>query len=277
VVCAGKTNCSLVEEMNQMYPGRAAMAPLLDVLITLLSLGASGWKQLLEDRETVYTYMVEKMTVVAEKHGERVLTTPGNPISIGVTLQALESHADLEAKSVSPKVDSSVVGGDTSPPSGNTCVSCVDKTRHESEGIYRGSTSGLGSALGTIDNLANQLGDLTATTSVQATLVKPPNKSSSKTVTMLGSMLFSRAVSGVRTIARGVTANVAGQHFIGFGSSHDRYPVAYMTAAAALGTSKLEVDTFCHRLDACLSELHTKIDKKIDKKVTSEMDTNKKL
>ena len=38
----------------QAYPGRASMAPLLDVLMTLLEWGASGWKRQLQQREAVY-------------------------------------------------------------------------------------------------------------------------------------------------------------------------------------------------------------------------------
>ena len=43
-------------EVSQMYPGRASMSPLLDVFITLVGLGASGWKKLREDRKTVMTW-----------------------------------------------------------------------------------------------------------------------------------------------------------------------------------------------------------------------------
>ena len=38
----------------QAYPGRASMTPLLDVLITLLQWGVSGWRNVLEQREALY-------------------------------------------------------------------------------------------------------------------------------------------------------------------------------------------------------------------------------
>ncbi|XP_069374607.1 O-phosphoseryl-tRNA(Sec) selenium transferase isoform X2 [Paralichthys olivaceus] len=42
---------SFVQEISQMYPGRASASPSLDVLITLLTLGASGYKKLLSERK----------------------------------------------------------------------------------------------------------------------------------------------------------------------------------------------------------------------------------
>mmetsp|Transcript_45082 Transcript_45082/g.86216 ORF Transcript_45082/g.86216 Transcript_45082/m.86216 type:complete len:87 (+) Transcript_45082:175-435(+) len=74
-------------------------------------------------------------------------------------------------------------------------------------------------------------------------------------------MLFSRSVSGVRTVPRGVTTSVAGVDFHGFGSSHDAYPTPYLTAAAALGTTEDDVDKFCIRLGECLSDTHKKLAK----------------
>lgn len=38
----------------QAYPGRASMAPLLDVLMTLLHWGAAGWRRVLQQRERVH-------------------------------------------------------------------------------------------------------------------------------------------------------------------------------------------------------------------------------
>ena len=43
-----------VERVNSLYPGRASMAPLLDLLITLLHWGAAGWQQVLQQREELY-------------------------------------------------------------------------------------------------------------------------------------------------------------------------------------------------------------------------------
>ena len=45
------------------------MAPLLDVLMTLLHLGASGWRAALGEREELYGYLRDRMAEIAAEHG----------------------------------------------------------------------------------------------------------------------------------------------------------------------------------------------------------------
>jgi len=42
---------------------------------------------------------------------------------------------------------------------------------------------------------------------------------------------------------------IGGHHFTGFGAHHSSYPCTYLTAAAALGITKSDVDNFIRRLD----------------------------
>ncbi|XP_038831483.1 O-phosphoseryl-tRNA(Sec) selenium transferase-like [Salvelinus namaycush] len=44
-------NKSFIQEISRMYPGSASASPSLDVLITLLTLGASGYRKLLAERK----------------------------------------------------------------------------------------------------------------------------------------------------------------------------------------------------------------------------------
>ena len=46
-------------------------------------------RRLLSERKQNYTYLKEKLTAVAEKHGERVLAVPGNKISMACSLTNL--------------------------------------------------------------------------------------------------------------------------------------------------------------------------------------------
>lgn len=55
----------------------------MDVFITLLSLGVNGYKNLISQRKEMYKYLKEELGKVATKHGERLLDTKNNPISIG--------------------------------------------------------------------------------------------------------------------------------------------------------------------------------------------------
>ncbi|RHY85649.1 hypothetical protein DYB26_001325, partial [Aphanomyces astaci] len=83
--------------------------------------------------------------------------------------------------------------------------------------------------------------------------------------TFLGSMLFSRGVSGTRTSShryRVVSTidvkSVGGHQFIGFGAHANAYPSAYLTAACAIGMTKSEIDVFAARLWKALVEFQTK-------------------
>lgn len=48
VVAAGPGKCQVVDAINAAYPGRASAAPMLDLLMTLLHWGASGWRKVLQ-------------------------------------------------------------------------------------------------------------------------------------------------------------------------------------------------------------------------------------
>jgi len=91
--------------------------------------------------------------------------------------------------------------------------------------------------------------------------------------TKLGSMLFSRCCSGNRYLnalllhpknqhldpGRVVTGRekrvVASIAFEGYGAHINEYPVAYLTAACALGLTQKEIDIFLSRLDKVMSEI----------------------
>lgn len=171
VIAVGLQHSSLVDAVNKTYPGRASLSPLLDQLITLLHWGQAGWKQVLAEREDLFVYAKLQLRMLADELHERVLETPGNPVSLGLTLQHVQCPGHDEQK-----------------------------------------------------------------------------QSNSRNVSFLGSMLFKRCVSGVRVITRGSKQAVAGNSFLGYGSHCDAYPYDYLTVAAALGTSKQDVDHFLLKL-----------------------------
>ncbi|XP_014062940.1 O-phosphoseryl-tRNA(Sec) selenium transferase isoform X2 [Salmo salar] len=84
-------NESFIQEISRMYPGRASASPSLDVLITLLTLGASGYRKLLAEQKEMYTYLAQELKRLAAAHGERLLHTPHNPISLG-KIQRTQPH-----------------------------------------------------------------------------------------------------------------------------------------------------------------------------------------
>ncbi|KAL0969904.1 hypothetical protein UPYG_G00234290 [Umbra pygmaea] len=166
-------NQSFIQEISQMYPGRASASPSLDVFITLLNLGASGYKKLLVERKEMYTYLAQELKRLAEAHGERLLQTPHNPISLAMSLDGLQAQSD-------------------------------------------------------------------------------------KAVTQLGSMLFTRQVSGARVVALGNDQMVSGHMFCGFMSHSECYPCPYLNVASSVGIKHDDVTVCIKRLDKCLKSLRKK-------------------
>ncbi|XP_002410195.3 O-phosphoseryl-tRNA(Sec) selenium transferase [Ixodes scapularis] len=76
----------LVETVAKTYPGRGSATPTMDLFITLLSLGMKGYLNLRNERREVLKYLTDKLTEVAERHGERVLSTPNNRISVAISV-----------------------------------------------------------------------------------------------------------------------------------------------------------------------------------------------
>uniref|UniRef100_A0A3Q2Q230 O-phosphoseryl-tRNA(Sec) selenium transferase n=1 Tax=Fundulus heteroclitus TaxID=8078 RepID=A0A3Q2Q230_FUNHE len=161
---------SFVQEISKMYPGRASASPSLDVLITLLTLGANGYKKYLSERKEIYLFLAEELKSLASAHGERLLHTPHNPISLAMSLDGLQA-------------------------------------------------------------------------------------SSNQAVTQLGSMLFTRQVSGARVIPLGKEQIISGHTFRGFMSHSESYPCPYLNAASAVGITRGDVTLCMKRLDKCLKAL----------------------
>ena len=80
-----------------------------------------------------------------------------------------------------------------------------------------------------------------------------------KILTQLGSQLFLRCVSGTRVVSN-VERKVINDHeFRSWGSHHNNYPTAYLTAAATIGMTPVDVEQFLHRLTKVLESWSSKI------------------
>lgn len=82
-------NKTITENVGKIYAGRASSSPIVDLFITLLSMGLNGYKRLLKERQDVLETFPTRLQEVAQKHGERLLHCPSNTISFGVTLDNL--------------------------------------------------------------------------------------------------------------------------------------------------------------------------------------------
>ncbi|CAK8692903.1 unnamed protein product [Clavelina lepadiformis] len=162
-VVASSNKDNFLELVASTYAGRASAAPAIDMLITMLQMGRNGLKNLLSERKDNYSYLREEMRKLAEKHDERILETPHNPISIGMSLSSL-----------------------------------VDKTSD---------------------------------------------------VTELGSMLFTRRITGARVVPLGAKKTIGSFSFQGYGSHCNTYTCPYLTVAAAIGMKREECDILVKKLD----------------------------
>lgn len=76
-------NEAFIDNISKSYPGRASASQSIDLLITMLSMGSSGYKKLIDERKENYKALKQELEKIASKYGERILQTPNNPISIG--------------------------------------------------------------------------------------------------------------------------------------------------------------------------------------------------
>lgn len=81
---------SNVELVSQLYPGRASASPTLDLFVTLLAMGKRDLTRLLAAREALVETLRNVLLELADRHGERLLATPSNPISMALSLERLD-------------------------------------------------------------------------------------------------------------------------------------------------------------------------------------------
>ena len=115
-------NIDVVKSIGKIYPGRANGSPVLDLFITLLSLGLDGYKNLLKEREKLTSLFIQKLEFVAEKYGERILKCD-NSISYGMTLNNLQRSSHKESR------DSDVHSKDISYFGSLLFTRCISGTR----------------------------------------------------------------------------------------------------------------------------------------------------
>jgi O-phospho-L-seryl-tRNASec:L-selenocysteinyl-tRNA synthase len=80
---------NVIETISKNYPGRASASPMVDLFITLLSMGLNGYKGILEERKRLTKLFGQSFQRVATVFGETVLNCPRNTISFGMTLDNL--------------------------------------------------------------------------------------------------------------------------------------------------------------------------------------------
>ncbi|CAH1405480.1 unnamed protein product [Nezara viridula] len=85
---------ALLERISRNYAGRASAGPIMDIFITLLWLGSNGYRKMIMERKEMFKYLREEIGKVAAKHGEHLLETRNNPLSVAMTLTSLTAGGD---------------------------------------------------------------------------------------------------------------------------------------------------------------------------------------
>lgn len=98
-ILAGFDNFS-VDNVAVSYCGRASSSQVLNVAITLLEMGKMKYLSLMQERKAIFKLFNSKLKEIVKKYGERVLETPGNPISMAVTLESLPKDKAREVGSM---------------------------------------------------------------------------------------------------------------------------------------------------------------------------------
>ncbi|MFW9821731.1 MAG: O-phosphoseryl-tRNA(Sec) selenium transferase [Candidatus Thorarchaeota archaeon] len=80
-----------IDTISRAYAGRASATPVVNFLISMLSLGMSGYQKLIEEQQRNRAILEEKLLNVAEKINERLLKVY-NPVAVALSLENLEEE-----------------------------------------------------------------------------------------------------------------------------------------------------------------------------------------
>ena len=81
----------IINKISQAYAGRASAAPIVNFLISMLSLGIEGYQKLLREQQHNRKLLESKLKGVAEKINEKVLDV-FNPVAVAVSLNNLKKE-----------------------------------------------------------------------------------------------------------------------------------------------------------------------------------------
>ncbi|MFX1288003.1 MAG: O-phosphoseryl-tRNA(Sec) selenium transferase, partial [Promethearchaeota archaeon] len=84
-------NEEVITKISQAYAGRASATPIVNFLISMLSLGIEGYQQLLEEQQKNRKLLEDKMQKVAGKIEERILNI-FNPVAVAMSLNNLKKE-----------------------------------------------------------------------------------------------------------------------------------------------------------------------------------------
>eukprot|EP00968_Pinguiococcus_pyrenoidosus_P000262 scaffold13_cov241-Pinguiococcus_pyrenoidosus.AAC.35 len=165
-----------VDALAKSYPGRASAAPVLDLFVTLLSMGQAGWTEVLATRRALAQRVKRELGEIADRHGFRLLDVEENTISFALGYLGQQHNGETPEEEWTPNL------------------------------------------------------------------------------TKLGSMLFTRGVSGAR-VCTGQEPKTIGSHtFEGWGTHENETRIPYITVACAIGMKEADVPLLMERFEKSLRD-----------------------
>ena len=80
-----------IRKISQSYAGRASATPVVNFLISMLSLGIRGYQNLIEEQQLNRKLLEEKLSIVADNLNERILEVY-NPVAVALSLKNLKEE-----------------------------------------------------------------------------------------------------------------------------------------------------------------------------------------
>ena len=80
-----------IRKISQSYAGRASATPVVNFLISMLSLGINGYQNLIEEQQLNRKLLEEKLSIVANNLSERLLEVY-NPVAVALSLKNLKEE-----------------------------------------------------------------------------------------------------------------------------------------------------------------------------------------
>ena len=80
-----------IDKISQAYAGRASATPVVNFMISMLSLGIRGYQKLIEEQQQNRKILEEKLLEVAKKINERLLEV-NNPVAVALSLETLKKE-----------------------------------------------------------------------------------------------------------------------------------------------------------------------------------------
>jgi len=81
----------VITKISQAYAGRASATPIVNFLISMLSLGINGYKNLIDEQKRNRILLEEKLKDVANKINEKILDV-FNPVAVALSLKNLKKE-----------------------------------------------------------------------------------------------------------------------------------------------------------------------------------------